>query len=96
MRCLDKDEDGQETREVLFNTLLTDVQQNRLDNHNYRGVIQIRSFWEDVRRQLRVDDEEEASPRSDGRSNFALKSNNKRMQRRSMGSAAPPLDAPPI
>ena len=94
MRCLDKDEDEQQAREVLFNTLLKDVQQNRLDNYGYRGVIQIRSFWEDVRKQLRVDEYEEASPRSHGRSKPALKPVEEREQRRSMDSAAPPLGAP--
>lgn len=65
MRCLDKDEDKQRGRDILFNTLLTDVQQNPLDNQSYRGVVQIRSFWEDVRKQLRIDDGEISSPRSD-------------------------------
>jgi hypothetical protein len=64
MRCLDKEDDEQQGRDVLFNTLLMDVQQNPLDNKNYRGVVQIRSFWQDVRKQLRVD-EEDGSPRAD-------------------------------
>ena len=64
MRCLDKEHDEQQGRDVLFNTLLMDVQQNPLDNKNYRGVVQIRSFWQDVRKQLRVN-EEDGSPRAD-------------------------------
>jgi hypothetical protein len=56
MRCLDKD-DKQPATDLLFNALLTDVQQNQLNDENYRGVVQIRSFWDDVRKQLRSEDE---------------------------------------
>lgn len=66
MRCLDQEEDKKLARDVLFNTLLTDVQQRPLNNKNYRGVVQIRSFWEDVRKQLRIEDEEGCTSRTDG------------------------------
>lgn len=68
MRCLDKGEDEQRARDALFNTLLTDVQQDALDNQSYRGVVQIRSFWEDVRKHLRIEDGDISTPRRDDRS----------------------------
>lgn len=57
MGCLDKHKDAP-SRDVLFNTLLTDVQQKQDNNPGYRGIIKVRSFWEDVRKQLSTDDEE--------------------------------------
>ena len=57
MRCLDTEDDREFIPDMLFNTLFSDVQR-RSDGESYRGVAQIRSFWDDVREQLRVDDEE--------------------------------------
>lgn len=66
MRCLDTEEDKQRACDMLFNTLLTDVKQNPSDDKSYRGVVQIRAFWEEVRKQLRVDEDDGSSPRSNG------------------------------
>jgi hypothetical protein len=66
MRCLDTEEDKERARDMLFNTLLTDVKQNPSDDKSYRGVVQIRTFWEEVRKQLMIDEDDSSSPRSNG------------------------------
>jgi hypothetical protein len=57
MRCLDTEDDRRFIPDLLFNTLLKDVHISRVEEE-YRGVAQIRSFWDDVRKQLRFDDSE--------------------------------------
>jgi hypothetical protein len=57
MRCLDTEDDKRFIPDLLFNTLLKDVHISRVEEE-YRGVAQIRSFWDDVRKQLRFDDSE--------------------------------------
>jgi hypothetical protein len=66
MRCLDTEEDKERARDMLFNTLLTDVKQNPSDDKSYRGVVHIRTFWEEVRKQLMIDEDDSSSPRSNG------------------------------
>jgi hypothetical protein len=63
MRCLDTEEEKEDLADLLFENLLTEVKEPSPVKHkplSYRGIIQIRAFWEGVRRQLGfIDDEEE-------------------------------------
>lgn len=64
MRALDTDDD-QFLDEMLFENLLKDVKQKITnENANYRGQLQIIAFWNNLRMQLK-DEEEDTSPLED-------------------------------
>lgn len=58
MRCLDTAQEREEFNDLLYESLLKEVQEPSPFKHrqptNYRGVVQIRAFWEDVRKQLNI------------------------------------------
>jgi hypothetical protein len=57
MRCLDTGED-QLLADLLFESLLRELQRPGLPfDPNFRGEIQIITFWDDVRMQLRFDED---------------------------------------
>lgn len=63
VRCLDTAKDRELFQDLLFDTLLSEVKEPgplKSTFPRYRGVVQIRGFWDAVREKLRfIDDDEE-------------------------------------
>ena len=60
MRCLDADEE-QLMADLLYERLLNEVKQDAIEilASDYRGELQVRAFWANVRKQLQIDEDDD-------------------------------------
>jgi len=56
MRCLDTEDDR--AMDVFYERLLAEVREQNPTKNGFRGVLEVTSFWEDIRRQLKLDEED--------------------------------------